>query len=65
MALQLGPACRRLKVDDRVVIYHIKGCGNCRDCRDGYMISCQTKIHRAGGQPCLLMVLVGLLNPTI
>ncbi|MEZ4583273.1 MAG: alcohol dehydrogenase catalytic domain-containing protein [Caldilineaceae bacterium] len=25
---------------DRVILYHISGCGVCNDCREGYMISC-------------------------
>ncbi|HEV7301288.1 MAG TPA: alcohol dehydrogenase catalytic domain-containing protein [Tepidisphaeraceae bacterium] len=25
---------------DRVIVYHINGCGVCEDCRHGYMISC-------------------------
>ena len=36
-----------------MVVYHIKGCLNCRDCREGYMISCQTKKHRGGGMDSL------------
>ncbi len=31
----VGPACRRFKVGDRVALYHIAGCGLCRDCRAG------------------------------
>ena len=30
------------------MVYHIRGCMNCRDCRQGYQISCQTKVHRGG-----------------
>lgn len=37
-----GPGCRRFKVGDRVIVYHISGCGVCNDCRRGYMISCTT-----------------------
>jgi threonine dehydrogenase-like Zn-dependent dehydrogenase len=37
---EVGPNCRRLKKGDRVVVYHIAGCGVCEDCRHGYMISC-------------------------
>ena len=36
----VGPGCVRVGVGDRVVIYHIAGCGRCHDCREGYMISC-------------------------
>ena len=44
--VRVGPGCRRFGVGDRVVIYHISGCGCCNDCHDGYMISC-TSPHRA------------------
>ena len=30
----------RLAVGDRVVVYHIVGCGRCRDCRAGSYITC-------------------------
>lgn len=38
--VKLGPGCKRFKEGDRVILYHISGCGVCRDCREGYMISC-------------------------
>ena len=41
-----GPGLKRFKKGDRVIIYHISGCGVCNDCRRGYMISC-TSEHRA------------------
>jgi threonine dehydrogenase-like Zn-dependent dehydrogenase len=41
-----GPGLKRFKTGDRVIIYHISGCGVCNDCRRGYMISC-TSHHRA------------------
>ena len=41
-----GPGLKRFKTGDRVIIYHISGCGVCNDCRRGYMISC-TSEHRA------------------
>ena len=31
--VKLGPAVNRFKVDDRVIVYHISGCGVCHDCR--------------------------------
>ena len=37
--VKLGPGCKRFKVGDRVILYHISGCGVCNDCREGYMIS--------------------------
>ena len=45
-----GPGCRRFKTGDRVIVYHISGCGVCNDCRRGYMISCTSaKYRRAYG----------------
>ena len=41
--VEVGPGCRRFAVGDRVIVYHISGCGVCNDCRRGYMISCTTK----------------------
>lgn len=43
---ETGPGCRRFKKGDRVVIYHISGCGVCNDCRRGYMISCTSERYR-------------------
>jgi len=44
-----GPGCRRFAVGDRVVIYHIAGCGLCAECRTGYMISCTSPLRAAYG----------------
>jgi threonine dehydrogenase-like Zn-dependent dehydrogenase len=44
-----GPGMRRFREGDRVVIYHISGCGLCNDCRRGYMISCTSEYRRAYG----------------
>lgn len=44
-----GPGLRRFKEGDRVVVYHISGCGVCNDCRRGYMISCTSEFRRAYG----------------
>jgi threonine dehydrogenase-like Zn-dependent dehydrogenase len=41
-----GPGCRRFKSGDRVIVYHISGCGVCNDCRRGYMISCTSEKYR-------------------
>jgi len=40
-----GPGLKRFKKGDRVIVYHISGCGVCYDCRRGYYISC-TSVHR-------------------
>lgn len=44
--IEAGPGCRRFKVGDRVIVYHISGCGVCNDCRRGYMISCSSEKYR-------------------
>jgi len=45
----VGPGCRRFGAGDRVILYHIAGCGLCADCRAGYMISCTSPIRAAYG----------------
>jgi threonine dehydrogenase-like Zn-dependent dehydrogenase len=47
--VECGPGLRRFKEGDRVVIYHISGCGVCNDCRRGYMISCTSPYRKAYG----------------
>jgi threonine dehydrogenase-like Zn-dependent dehydrogenase len=44
--VKTGPGCRRFGVGDRVIVYHISGCGVCNDCRRGYMISCTSEKYR-------------------
>ena len=44
--LKTGPGCRRFQEGDRVIVYHISGCGVCNDCRRGYMISCTSEKYR-------------------
>ncbi len=44
--VETGPGCRRFKTGDRVIVYHISGCGVCNDCRRGYMISCTSEKYR-------------------
>lgn len=44
--VECGPGLRRFKEGDRVIIYHISGCGVCNDCRRGYMISCTNDEYR-------------------
>jgi threonine dehydrogenase-like Zn-dependent dehydrogenase len=45
----VGPGCRRFRPGDRVVVYHIAGCGVCDDCQHGYMISCHSELRAAYG----------------
>lgn len=44
--VKTGPGCRRFGEGDRVIVYHISGCGVCYDCRRGYMISCTSEKYR-------------------
>jgi threonine dehydrogenase-like Zn-dependent dehydrogenase len=41
-----GAGCRRFQTGDRVIVYHISGCGVCNDCRRGYMVSCTSQKYR-------------------
>ena len=45
----VGPGCKRLAEGDRVVVYHISGCGMCEQCRSGYMIGCTDPSRAAYG----------------
>ncbi len=45
----VGPGVTTVVPGDRVAIYHIVGCGKCRDCRAGFMISCSSVERRAHG----------------
>lgn len=47
--VKCGPGMRRFKEGDRVILYHISGCGLCIDCRQGYMISCTSPLRAAYG----------------
>jgi threonine dehydrogenase-like Zn-dependent dehydrogenase len=47
--VKCGPGMKRFKEGDRVVVYHISGCGVCNDCRRGYMISCTSPLRAAYG----------------
>ena len=44
--VETGEGCRQFKTGDRVIVYHISGCGVCNDCRRGYMISCTSAEYR-------------------
>lgn len=44
-----GEGLKRFKKGDRVIIYHISGCGLCYDCRRGYAISCTSPLRQAYG----------------
>jgi threonine dehydrogenase-like Zn-dependent dehydrogenase len=47
--LACGPGMRRFAEGDRVIVYHISGCGICYDCRRGFMISCTSRLRAAYG----------------
>ncbi len=47
--VETGPGCRRVRVGDRVVVYHITGCGQCDECRRGYLIGCTSSRRAAYG----------------
>ena len=40
----VGPGVQSFKRGDRVVLYHIVGCGVCRFCRSGFMINCSAPV---------------------
>src|SRR5437879_2694942 len=46
---RVGPGVQRFKEGDRVIVYHIAGCGLCRDCRSSWMISCSQPERAAYG----------------
>src|SRR5260370_17730057 len=43
--IQAGPGCRRFGVGDRVIVYHISGCGLCNDSRRASITSSTTTRH--------------------
>jgi threonine dehydrogenase-like Zn-dependent dehydrogenase len=46
---RVGPGVRRFHAGDRVIVYHIAGCGMCHECRSGWMISCERPERAAYG----------------
>lgn len=46
---QVGPGVQRFKQGDRVILYHIAGCGLCHECRKGWMIDCSSPERTAYG----------------
>lgn len=45
----VGDGCRRFGAGDRVIIYHIAGCGLCDNCRRGFLISCSAPSRSSYG----------------
>ena len=46
---QVGSGVTRFRPGDRVVVYHIAGCGLCPDCQGGWQISCSSPDRAAYG----------------
>lgn len=48
--VQEGEGLKRFKKGDRVIVYHISGCGVCYDCRRGIIFRAKVRIarHTAG-----------------
>jgi threonine dehydrogenase-like Zn-dependent dehydrogenase len=44
-----GPGTSRFRAGDRILAYHIVGCGHCHNCRGGWMISCTSPERAAYG----------------
>ena len=49
LIVEAGGGLKRFKKGDRVIVYHISGCGVCYDCRRGYYISCSSEHRKAYG----------------
>lgn len=47
--VKVGEDVGDFAVGDRVVVYHIQGCGHCEECRKGFMIGCTSPERRAYG----------------
>lgn len=42
----IGDGVTRFSIGDDVIVYHIHGCGACRNCRAGYFVSCSDATNR-------------------
>lgn len=47
--VEVGEDVSDFQIGDRVVVYHIQGCGYCDECRKGFFINCQNPERRAYG----------------
>jgi threonine dehydrogenase-like Zn-dependent dehydrogenase len=45
----VGPGVDGFEPGDRVVVYHILGCGRCEECTKGFMIGCSSRERAAYG----------------
>lgn len=59
--VELGAGVRSVRIGERVAVYHIAGCGHCRECRAGWQVSCESGeraaygYHRDGGHAPYLL----------
>ena len=49
IVVEEGPGLKEFKKGDRVIVYHISGCGLCYNCRMGYSIACTSPYRQAYG----------------
>lgn len=47
--VETGSEVSNFKVGDRVVVYHIAGCGSCEECAKGFQIGCTSDQRKAYG----------------
>jgi threonine dehydrogenase-like Zn-dependent dehydrogenase len=47
--VSIGSSHSRFGIGDRVLLYHIVGCGQCSNCRSGYYISCSSSERSSYG----------------
>jgi len=48
VVVEIGDGVTAVKPGDRVLVYHIAGCGDCKFCRMGWMINCTTNKRSYG-----------------
>lgn len=49
VVVKAGPGTKQFEEGDRVIVYHISGCGVCYNCRMGYAIACTSPKRQAYG----------------
>lgn len=47
--VQAGPGNTRFVGGERILAYHIVGCGHCNNCRGGWMVNCHSSVRAAYG----------------
>jgi threonine dehydrogenase-like Zn-dependent dehydrogenase len=43
VVVQVGVGVKSIRVGDRVLVYHARGCGNCRQCLAGHYMQCPSR----------------------